>query len=181
MMTRARLVALVGVLAVAWVRPAAAQSIQVTPLQRDGQVLLSFTLVDGFDDEVRAAIHSGLPTSFTYEIELRRGALLWFDRTMALATVTATVKYDNLTRRYQVSRTLDGRLEAEPQVTDSEDLVRILMTVFDKLALFTTADLEANAEYYLQVRARTRPRSTWFLWPWGRHHASGRATFTFIP
>lgn len=181
MMTRARVLALAGGLAVAVAGSAWAQSIRVTPLQRDGQVLVSFTLVDGFDEEVRAAIHSGLPTGFTYEVELRRGAALWFDRTTASATVTATVKYNNLTRRYQVSRTIDGRLEAEPQVTDSEDLVRTLLTTFDKLALFTTAALEPDAEYYLQVRARTRPRSTWFLWPWGRHHASGRATFTFIP
>lgn len=180
-MRRARRLVSIGVLVVAWARPVAAQAIQVTPLQRGGQVLVSFTLVDGFDEGVRAAMHSGLPTSFTYEVELRRAAALWVDRTMASATVTATVKYDNLTRRYQVSRTIDGRLEAEPQVTDSEDLVRTLVTVFDKLALFATADLEANAEYYLKVSARTSPRSTWFLWPWGRHSASGRATFTFIP
>lgn len=180
-MTRARVLILAGMLAVASTQPVSAQSIQVTPLQRDGQVLVSFTLVDGFDEEVRAAIRSGLPTSFTYEVELRRSAALWFDRTMASATVTATVKYDNLARRYQASRTIDGRLEAEPQVTESEDLVRTLMTAFDKLALFTTAALEADAEYYLKVSARTSPRSTWFLWPWGRHHASGRATFTFIP
>jgi hypothetical protein len=28
---------------------------------------------------------------------------------------------------------------------------------------------------------RTRPRVTFFFWPWGRDAASGIARFTFIP
>jgi hypothetical protein len=180
-MTRTRVLA-IGVLVLAAVaRPARAQTLQVTPLQREGQVLVSFALTGGFDDDVRAAIRSGLTTTFTYDIDVRQGLALWVDRTLASAEVTASVRYDNLTRRYQVSRSVNGRLETTPQVTDSEDVVRTLMTSFDKLALFSTTTLEANAEYYLRVRVQTSPRSAWFLWPWGRHHATGRATFTFIP
>jgi hypothetical protein len=160
--------------------PVVAQNLRVTPLPRDGQLLVSFTLADVFDDDVRAAIRSGLPTTFTYDVELRRGVALWFDRTIAETTVSATVKYDNLTRRYQVTRMLDGRVESPPQVTDNEETVRVLMTEFEKLPLFDTAVLEANAEYYLRVNARTSPRNSWFVWPWRRHRASGRATFTFI-
>jgi len=160
--------------------PAAAQDLRVTPLPRNGRVLVSFTLTDAFDDDVRAAIRSGLPTTFTYEVSLMRAVSLWFDRTIAESTVSATVRYDNLTRRYQVTRMINGRVESTPQVTDNEDTVRGLMTEFDRLPLFATADLEPNAEYYLRVRAQTSPRNAWFLWPWGRHRASGRATFTFI-
>ena len=40
---------------------------------------------------------------------------------------------------------------------------------------------EPNVEYYLRVRARTSPRTSWALWPlWGREVA-GIAKFTFIP
>jgi hypothetical protein len=161
--------------------PVAARDLRVTPLPRNGHVLVSFTLADAFDDDVRAAIRSGLPTTFTYDVSLRRAVSLWFDRTLAEATVSATVRYDNLTRRYQVTRMVNGRVESTPQVTDNEDTVRSLMTEFDRLPLFDTAPLEVNAEYYLRVRARTSPRNAWFIWPWGRHGASGRATFTFIP
>jgi hypothetical protein len=180
-MTRTRLSAVVVLLAAAVVRPAWAQTVQVTPLQRDGQVLVSFSLSGGFDEDVRATIRSGLTTSFTYRVDLRREVTLWLDRTLASAEVTASVRFDNLTRRYQVSRSVNGRLETTPQVTDNEEVVRALMTSFDKLALFSTEALEANAEYYLRVRVQTSPRSAWFLWPWGRHDATGRATFTFIP
>lgn len=161
--------------------PVVAQELRLTPLVRDGRVYVSFVLGQAFSDDLRAAIRSGLPTTFTYEVGIRRGRSLWFDRTVASATVSATVRYDNLTRRYQVTRMIDGRMEGTPEVTDNEDVVREVMTEFDKLALFGGVDLEPNVEYYLQVRARTSPRSAWFIWPWGRHTASSRATFTVIP
>jgi len=181
MIRRAPVLWLAG-LALVWLAaPAAAQELQVTPLIREGQVFVSFTMSGAFDNDVWAAIRSGLPTTFFFDVEIRRGRSLWFDRTVVSSTVSATVRYDNLTRRYQVTRMIDGRVESTPQVTESPDTVRTLMTGFDKLALFSTADLEPNAEHYLQVRARTSPRNSWFIWPWGRHKASGRATFTFLP
>jgi hypothetical protein len=45
--------------------------------------------------------------------------------------------------------------------------------------LSMTSALEANTEYYVRVRAHTRPHSGWFFWPWGGT-ALGLAKFTFI-
>lgn len=159
----------------------AAVTIRVTPLARDGQLLVSFELAEGFTDEVRAAIHSGLATTFTYDIELRRGVPFWVDRAIASATVEASVRYDNLTRRHQLSRTVNGRIEPNAIVTENEDVVRRWLTTFERLPLFSTTDLETNDEYYVRVRVRTRPRTSWALLPWGGGAASGEAKFTFIP
>jgi hypothetical protein len=71
---------------------------------REDQVLVSFKLNDGFTDEVRAAIQSGLKTTFTYATELRLDVPGWVDRTMATSTATSSVEYDNLTRRCADSR-----------------------------------------------------------------------------
>jgi hypothetical protein len=156
-----------------------ADPFRVIPLVRDQMVLVSFDLADGFTDEVRAAIKSGLQTTFTYTVELRAEAPLWIDRMIASAIVTTSVHYDNLTRRHTVVRTLDGRVE-ETRVTEEENLVKQLMTNFDRVALFRTSILEPNREYYVRVRAQVRPQSGGMLWPW----SSGRSTqtkFTFIP
>jgi Domain of unknown function (DUF4390) len=158
---------------------AAGDTVRVTPLARDGQVYVSFSLEGGLTPDMRETIRSGLQTTFAYDVELRRGVAIWFDPTLAAATVTATVQFDNLTRRHQLSRAIDGRVDAA-QVTESEEEVERWMTSVDHLPLFTTDDLEATAEYYVRVRARTRPRSTWSLWPWGGGQW-GHATFTFIP
>jgi hypothetical protein len=152
----------------------------VTPIARDGQVLVSFDLSDGLTADVRDAIQSGLPTTFSYEVALRRGASAWFDQTIAEVTISATVRFDNLTRRYQMSRTVDGRVEEARPTEDAEAVAR-WMTHVERLPVSRTSVLEANAEYYVRVRARRRPRDSWFFWPWDRGLVLGFAKFTFIP
>ena len=156
-----------------------ADALRIIPLVRDGTVLISFSMPDGFTDDVRAAIRSGLRTTFTYTVDLRAEVPAWVDRTIASAVVSTAVQYDNLTRRHTVVRTLDGRTE-QAQVTESDAEVRQLVTTIDRLALFRTIRLEPNREYYVRVRAEIRPRNGAFLWPWGSA-TSAQAKFTFIP
>ena len=157
----------------------AAEQVRVLPLARDGKVFVSFEIPDAFTTDIQEAIHSGLATSFTYDVDLRRGTSLWMDRTLASATITASVRYDNLTRQHHLSRMVDGRVDASRVTADKSDVARWLTSV-DHLELFRTANLETNGEYYVRVRARTYPRTAWFWWPWERL-ASGHASFTFIP
>ena len=156
-----------------------AQTIQVTPLTRDDRVLVTFRLNDVFTDEVVAAIHSGMTITFTYNVELRRGAAMWIDRTMASSSVSASVRYDTLARRYHVERRWDGRMD-KVEVLEREEDVRAWLTNFDKLPLFSSASLEPNAEYYLRVRALKTPRNASFVWPWQGSDVAGLAKFTFL-
>lgn len=157
----------------------AADAFRIVPLVRDEMVLVSFDLADGYTDEVRAAIRSGLQTTFTFTVDLRAQAPLWLDRTIGSVVVTTSVHFDNLTRRHTIVRTLDGRTE-ETRVTEDEAVVKQLMTNYDKVALFRTSILEPNREYYVRVRAQVRPQSVGFLWPWSSGR-SGQTKFTFIP
>jgi len=156
----------------------AAEGLRIVPLVRDDLVLVTFELADGFTDEVRAAIRSGLKTTFTYTVDLRLEVPVWVDRTIATTVVTNSVEYDNLTRLHSVVRMLDGKVQAA-QVTDSEASVRQLMTSFQRLPLFRTSILEPNREYYVRISATARPSNGAFLWPWGSG-TSGQAKFTFI-
>jgi hypothetical protein len=157
----------------------AAEGLRIIPLVRDGTVLISFSMDDGFTDDVRAAIKSGLRTSFTYTVDLRTQVPAWVDRTVASTVVSTAVTYDNLTRRHTVVRTLDGRVE-DAQVTESDVEVRQLATSIDRLPLFRAVKLEPNREYYVRVRAEIRPRNAGYLWPWGSAR-SAQTKFTFIP
>ena len=156
-----------------------AEPLRVRPLVRDGQLLVSFALEQGFTNEVREFVQSGLRTTFTYTVELKLKVPAWVDRTIGIAVVSTTVEYDNLTRRHTISRTLDGRME-ESRVVEDEAIVRQMMTNFERLPLFDTDLLEQNREYYVVVHAEARPRSGAALWPWGGA-TSGMAKFTFIP
>lgn len=155
-----------------------AQSVHVTPLIRDERVLVSFRLADAFTDDVREAVHSGTTITFVYEVELRRGATLWIDRTLASSRIVATVKYDPVARTYLVTRRENGRMQ-KVETVEREERVREWLTDFEKLPLFSSDTLEANAEYYVRVRAHTSPRNAAFVWPWGSDIA-GLAKFTFL-
>jgi hypothetical protein len=159
--------------------PARAQEgLRVVPLVRADNVLVTFSLTDGFTDEVRAAIQSGLKTTFTYAVDLKLDVPGWVDRTIGSATATSSVEFDNLTRRYDLVRMVDGRVLDRLQ-TEDEAVVRQWMTAVKQLALFRTALLEANREYYVAVRASARPSNGSILWPFGSS-ASAQAKFTFI-
>ena len=158
----------------------AEDAIQVGSLVRDGAVNVSFTFANGYTEDMRAALRSGLATGITYDVELKRDVPVWFDAVVAAVTVASTAEYDPLTRVYKLARTIDGRAEEPRQTSDEED-VRKWLTAFDRHALFRTGALEANTTYYVRVRARLKPRTGWFpLWPFGGDAASGSARFTYI-
>lgn len=175
-MTRA-LAALLFVLLIATV---GAAGVRVTPVVRDGRVWVSFGVADGFTPDVREAVLSGLPVTFTYDIELRRGVPFWPDRLLTSTRIAVTVTYDTLTRRHSLGRTLDGRVEANKVTADEAEVGRWL-TGLDAIPLFPTSNLEAHAEYYVRVRARTGPHDSVIFWPWDRGLVSTNANFTFIP
>src|SRR3954451_24508228 len=107
MLSSAALV-LFSVLAMA---PPEGQILQVVPLARGDEVLVSFKLAQEPTEEIRSAIHSGLTVSLVYKVDLRRSSAVWLDRTIETAVVTATVRFDNLTKKYDVRRTINGRID----------------------------------------------------------------------
>ena len=159
---------------------ASAQTVQVVPLPRDGELLVSFKLGQTLTDDIRTAMQSGLTIRFVYKVDLRRSAPAWFDRTIASAVVTAAVKYDTLTRRYQISRMVDGRYDFANSTVDEDAAWAALTNDFARMSLFHGVPLEPNAEYYVRVRANSSPKNSTFIWPWQADDAVGLAKFTFI-
>lgn len=154
--------------------------IRVTPIIADGRVAASFTAAPGFGDDARAVVQSGLLLTMTFTVDLKRPSGFWWDHTVSTATVAASVKFDTLTGVYQVTKSLDGQITWSER---TEDLghVRDWMTQFDRVPLAAGDRLEANADYYVQVRLRTSPRRTFSLWPFfGADDSVGRADFTFL-
>jgi len=177
-MTAVRLVALV--LCAATLEAAdTPRAVEVSAMARDGRVYVSCAIAPGRLEGLGDPIRAGLTTSITYDVDLRR-PMWWFERTVASAAVVASVQLDTLTGRYHLTRTVDGRNEAT-LVTDDGETVKKFLGVFSRLPLFSTADLEANVEYAVRLKARMRPRVAWSIWPGDSGSASGTARFTFIP
>jgi hypothetical protein len=157
---------------------AADDNLRIIPKVVKDDVVVSFEGRDAYTDDVRAAISSGLRTTFTYEVELRMLVPAWVDRTIASSVVSVSDQYDNLTRRHTLSRMIDGRVE-QASVTEDEAVVQQWLTTFSRLPLISTKKLDQTRDYYVRVRARVRPRGTSFLgWT---SAVSAQAKFTFVP
>jgi hypothetical protein len=155
-----------------------AQALRVVPLVRGDRVEVSVELKEGFTPEVKAAIHSGLKTTFTYSVDLRVDVAGWFDRTIGSSVVTTSVHYDNLNGLHKIEHRIDGRVEKTAETKD-ESTVRQWLTTMQGLRLFPTSILERNREYYVRVNATARPSHGALLWPFGSG-TSAQAKFTFI-
>ncbi len=156
----------------------AAESLQIRPTVHEDQVIVSYELDDAYTDAVRDAIASGLRTTFTYELELRTKTSVWFDRVIATAVVTVTDRFDNLTRRHSLTRTVDGRIVDE-LATEDDGVVRAWLTTGKRIPLCRTAELDPARDYYVRITTRARPATTSLL---GLPRSiSGQARFTFIP
>ena len=156
----------------------AAASLRIVPLVRDEAVIVSVELSDAYTPEVRDAITSGLRTTFTYDVELRMIVPVWVDRTIASKVVTLVDHYDTLTRRHNLSRLVDGRVEGS-LVTEDEALAKKWLTTISAVPIASTSKLDPNREYYVRISAQVRPPGSSLL---GLANAiTSQAKFTFIP
>ncbi|MGC4082581.1 MAG: DUF4390 domain-containing protein [Vicinamibacterales bacterium] len=155
----------------------AAESLRIVPINSDDRLVVTVELADGYTDDVRQAIASGLRTTFTYTIDLRMLVPGWVDRTVATSTVSLSDQYDNLTRRHTLQRVVDGRID-ETLVTEDDATVRQWLTTLTRLPLVRTTRLDAGRDYYVRISAQARPRGSSLL---GLASAvTGQAKFTLI-
>jgi hypothetical protein len=131
---------------------------------RDGAALLvSFRLDHALDARTWEKIESGLPTGFTYDIEVQRLRRRWFDKRVGVTRLQVVAMYNALTREYLVNFKRDGELYASRVVTSADDLERAL-TVFDRLPSIEIDD-DQTGRFVLRVRAELRSRTRLGLIP----------------
>jgi hypothetical protein len=130
-----------------------------------GKVSVRFTLAGAFQNgEMVEALKSGLPTSFTYSIEIFRDRPNWFDDSIAKARVEVICTYNSLTREYLLNLRRDKHLVRSETFMDLAELERAMTTV-DEADLF---EIGARKPYKLKVRARAELMRGWLMYviPW---------------
>ncbi|MSO48933.1 MAG: DUF4390 domain-containing protein [Acidobacteria bacterium] len=167
------IVGVVGLVAVCAATVLAAADIRITPVVAEDRVYANFAASGAFSEPMREAVQSGLPVTLTYIAELRRSSTLWFDDTVAAATVASTVKLDTLTGAYQVSKLRETMVRWAQQTQDEAEM-RLWVTEFERVLLGDTSRLKTSGEYYVRVRARDSLPRGFSLWPFGRGEMSGR-------
>ena len=137
----------------------------LTAVAVNGQVSVHFMMSRAFDDpQTIEAIQSGVPTSFTYVIEIYRDRPNWFDEGIARSRIQVITTYNSVTREYLLNYRRDHRLVRSETTTDLATL-RQRMTTIDETNLF---DIGTRRPYKVKVRVKADLRRGWLLYfiPW---------------
>ena len=113
-------------------------------------LLVYLKVEDAFREEMKTAIFSGVPTTFSFFIKLYKVRNLWFDKKIADIKMTNTIKYNNLKEEFVVTRSWDG---GRPQITHSFAEAQKLMAVIDSLKVVTLGKLEKGGHYQIRAEA----------------------------
>lgn len=158
----------------------AAELVDLASLVRGGHVHVSFRVEDAFDEEIERAIETGLEVSFRYNVQLKRVRGIWIDALIAERRVRTMVSYDNLTKRYSLTREIDGEVDQTAVVADA-DAMRRFMTSVEALPVFEVSLIEPNDEYYLRVKGVMRDRNLLLFIPWDVSAGWKETHFTYLP
>ena len=119
-------------------------------------LLLFLNLKGAFREEMKKAILSGVPSTFSFFAKLNRVRSFWFDRDIADLEVTHTIIYDNLKKEFTVTRSWK---ENNPEVTKSFNEAKNWMTEIDSLKIIPLNRLEKGEQYQLRVKAEVSKKT----------------------
>ncbi|MBW2192943.1 MAG: DUF4390 domain-containing protein, partial [Deltaproteobacteria bacterium] len=113
--------------------------------------LLIYLNVEGaFTEEMKSAILSGVPTTFSFYITLYLSRNFWPNKEIADIKVTHTIKYDNLKKEFIVHRSWEN---GKPTVAQSFAEARQLMSKINSLKIVPLSLLEKGRAYQIQAKA----------------------------
>lgn len=128
-------------------------SIDDLAIQLNGNMEVSFSVINCCTGELEEAIKSGVPTTFTFRIKVYLVRSLWVDKKMASCKFKHHIKYDNITKEYQF------HFEENNHSLSVKDFERAkeLMAKVNGVKLLPTARLEKGRTYYIDVKAELDP------------------------
>ena len=141
-----------GALAVALPSEGAAESSLAPPalVKLKGHLCVSTRLEGGFSKTITETITSGIPATFSYEIELWRQRRRWKDKLIASKVLDRVVTFNSLTGKFKVAQ--KGSPGSWRRKSKHFKEVKDWVTRVDTLRLVKVSALDPSKEYYVRVR-----------------------------
>ena len=96
------------------------------------------------------AIQNGIPTTFSFFIQLEQDRPLWFKKIIAERQNTHAIKYNNLKNEYVVKRSWGDN---KPITTGSFEQAKALMSEIKSLRVTALDNLEKSKHYQIRAKA----------------------------
>ena len=130
-----------------------------------GKVSVHFALTGAFArPQLLEGLQSGIPTAFTYVVEIFRARPNWFDEGIARSRIEVICTFNSVTREYLLNYRRDRRLVRSETFSDLAALQQ-RMTTIDEPKLF---EIGERPPYKLMVRVKADLMRGWLLYfiPW---------------
>ncbi|HVS33578.1 MAG TPA: DUF4390 domain-containing protein [Thermoanaerobaculia bacterium] len=138
---------------------------EMSAVAENGKVSVRFRMMDAFTNgEVVEALQSGLPTSFTYVVDIFRDRPNWFDDGIARTRIEVICTFNSVTREYLLNYRRDRKLVRSETFTDLA-MLEARMTTVEEMDLFEIGD---RKPWKLKVRAKADLMRGWLFYvvPW---------------
>ena len=113
-------------------------------------LIVYLKLENSFTEKMEEAIFAGIPTTFTFILEVYQERRWWFDKRISLLEVRHAIKYDNIKKILYVLFTEDGRA---PEQFEEFSEAKITMSELNGVAFTPLKQLTKGRRYYLRVKA----------------------------
>jgi hypothetical protein len=114
-------------------------------------LLVHFKVKDCFTKKMEEAVLAGIPTTFTFFLELHRERDFWFDSRLVSGVTRHTIKYDTVKKIFYVTFSGNGRAPLE--FTDFAAAKKAMEEV-NAAALSPLSQLIRGGRYYVKVKAK---------------------------
>lgn len=117
----------------------------------DRDLLVYFKVKDCFTGKMEEAILAGIPTTFTFLLELYRERDLWLDSKLVSGVTRHTIKYDTVKKIFYVTFSGNGRgpLEFKDFTGAKRAMEEVRAASLAPLSMLTR-----NGRYYVKVKAK---------------------------
>ena len=115
----------------------------------ESQLILYFTVADCFTEDMEAAIHNGIPATFTFYVDIYRKRPSWPDKKIRKYEFNHIMEFDSLKKEYSIQRDEKG----DSKMTASLDDAKIFMSEINGFKVLPLEEIEPNASYRIRVKA----------------------------
>ncbi|MDA8124525.1 MAG: DUF4390 domain-containing protein [Deltaproteobacteria bacterium] len=131
-----------------WAEGARIRDLLVT--NNANHLLVYARVTDCFTKEMENAILAGVPTTFTFLLDLYQERSYWFDKKLLRVTVQHTIKYDNVKKIFYVS--VNG--EKEPASFPDLESAKRAMADLNGVSVVPLSSVKRGEYYYVQLKAK---------------------------
>ena len=119
----------------------------------DGAWKVSFDVVNCFTEKMEEAIQSGIPTTFTFYINVHQKRSWWKDRKLAALELRHTVQYHPIQKIYQIRLGEDHSAQAASSLEEAKKL----MSRVKEFNVRSSLAMEPGVPAYFRIKAGLDP------------------------